>query len=163
MCISYTCITCFKIHVLHVLKYMYNTCVYPTQCTTCINMYITHVSATHVIHMYFYTCNIPKTPHMYYRCSTTAHISKNSIHERKKEKNYSWIFLSLALPFNHTYKENLVWKLWIIYHNNISLFKLILFLKTLLSFKIHICPVGYGPQGSYCCGLVHTYTCTTKQ
>ncbi len=37
-------------------------------------MGITLVSATHVIHLYFYTCNTPKIPHMYYRCSTTGHV-----------------------------------------------------------------------------------------
>ncbi len=40
-------------------------------------MFITHVSYTHVIHLYFHTCNTPKTPHMYYRCSTTGHVCKD--------------------------------------------------------------------------------------
>ncbi len=30
-------------------------------------MYITHVFATHVLHLYVYTSNTHKTPHMYYR------------------------------------------------------------------------------------------------
>ncbi len=34
-------------------------------CITCIEHVITHTSATHVIHMYFYTYTTPKTPHMY--------------------------------------------------------------------------------------------------
>ncbi len=33
----------------------------------------TCVADTCVIHM-FYTCNTPKTPHMYYRCGTIAHV-----------------------------------------------------------------------------------------
>ncbi len=36
-------------------------------------MSITHVSATHVIQLYFYTYNTPKTPHM---CSTTGNLLK---------------------------------------------------------------------------------------
>ncbi len=27
----------------------------------------------------YYICNIPKTPHMYYRCSTTGHVELSSI------------------------------------------------------------------------------------
>ncbi len=42
-------------------------------------MCITHVSATHIIHLYIYTCNTPTTPHMYYRCSTTVHILKMKV------------------------------------------------------------------------------------
>ncbi len=43
-------------------------------------MCITHVLATHVIHLYFDfdTCNTPKTPHMYYRCITTGHVPLNT-------------------------------------------------------------------------------------
>ncbi len=42
-------------------------------------MCTTYVSATHLIHLYFYTCNpwachTPKTPNMYYRCSTIGHV-----------------------------------------------------------------------------------------
>ncbi len=37
-------------------------------------MCIKCVADTHVIHLYFHTCNIPKTPHMYYRCSTNGHV-----------------------------------------------------------------------------------------
>ncbi len=41
-------------------------------------MCITHVSATRLILLYSYTCNTPKTPHMYYRCNTTDHVSNDS-------------------------------------------------------------------------------------
>ncbi len=44
----------YSTHVLYVYKYRYNTC----------------VADTCVIHM-FYTCNKPKTPHMYY---TVGHV-----------------------------------------------------------------------------------------
>ncbi len=37
-------------------------------------MCITHVSVTHVINLYFYTFNTPKSTHMYYRCSITGHV-----------------------------------------------------------------------------------------
>ncbi len=43
-------------------------------CITCIehDLCITHVSAKYVIHLHFHTYNIPKTPHMYYKCSTNG-------------------------------------------------------------------------------------------
>ncbi len=33
------------------------------------------VSATYVIHLYLHTYNTPKTQYMYYKCSTTGHVS----------------------------------------------------------------------------------------
>ncbi len=52
---------------------MCNTGVYPIYILykTCV-LHI-HISATH-IHLYFYTCNTPKMPNMYYRCSTIGHV-----------------------------------------------------------------------------------------
>ncbi len=53
--------TCaLQVYILH----MYYMC----------RMCITHLSATYVIHLYFYIYNTPKTPHMYDRCSTTGHV-----------------------------------------------------------------------------------------
>ncbi len=60
--------------VLHVQNYRCNIGVYPTYVLYVQNMCIAHVSTTYVIHLYFYTCNIPKTPHMQYRCNTTGHV-----------------------------------------------------------------------------------------
>ncbi len=42
------------------MYYMYRTCL--------LHMYMPY------IHLYFYTYNTPKTPHMYYRCSTMGHV-----------------------------------------------------------------------------------------
>ncbi len=68
------------------------TCViqiYIQHCITCVNMCITHVSATHVIHLYLYTCNIHKTPHMYYMYSLTGQVVYERlvlvVHIRKPE------------------------------------------------------------------------------
>ncbi len=55
---------------------MCNTGVYPTHVLHVLNMYITHVSATHLMHLYFVKCNTPKTPQMYYRFSTTGHVKQ---------------------------------------------------------------------------------------
>ncbi len=44
---------------------MYNTSVYPT--------HVLHIEL-HVQYRYFYTNNTPKTPHMYYKCSTAGHV-----------------------------------------------------------------------------------------
>ncbi len=52
---------------------MCNVGVYSTHVLHVYNVYYT-LFATYVIHLYFYTYNIPKTPHMYYRCSTTGHV-----------------------------------------------------------------------------------------
>ncbi len=40
----------------------------------CRTKYVIDAYATHVIHLYFYTCNTPKTPHMCYRCCTTGRV-----------------------------------------------------------------------------------------
>ncbi len=47
----------YSTSVLHVKKYMWNIAIYPTH-----ELYrkIKHVYTTHVIHLYFYTCNTPK-------------------------------------------------------------------------------------------------------
>ncbi len=49
---------CNKVYKL--FKYMCNKCVYLTQILNLYNMCVAHVTATHVIHLYFYTCNTPK-------------------------------------------------------------------------------------------------------
>ncbi len=90
------CFSCIT-HVIHApVIYMLNTCnthvhtcntcVYPTHVYMCRTCVLHRVSTTHVIHLYFYTCNIPKTTHMYYKCSTTGHVRNI-----KYEKVYKYI------------------------------------------------------------------------
>ncbi len=64
----------YPTHVLHVYIYMCNAGVYSNHVLHVYNIYITHVSARHVIPLYFYTCNTPKSPNIYYMCSTTDNV-----------------------------------------------------------------------------------------
>ncbi len=59
-------------HVYYICRTICVIQVYIIQC-------ITHVSGTHVIHLYFYMCNTPKTPHMYYRYGTIGHVYQQDI------------------------------------------------------------------------------------
>ncbi len=55
----YKCRTACMIHVY--ILHMH------CMCRTC----VLHIC---LLHMYFYICNTPKTPQMYYRCSTTVRV-----------------------------------------------------------------------------------------
>ncbi len=54
-----TCI--IYVHILH-------------DCITCVDVYYTCICYTCNI-VVFLQCNTPKTPHMYYRCSTNGHVN----------------------------------------------------------------------------------------
>ncbi len=78
--------------------------IYRTSCL--LEVYILHmywntgvicVSETCVMHV-LYTCNTHKTPHMYYSCDTTGHVSSfNALYITSSEK---WMQLSLGFCHN---------------------------------------------------------------
>ncbi len=65
-----------KVPIIH----MFHTCNEGVYTTYVLHVFEIYVSATYVIHIDFYICNTPKSPYMYYRCSTNSHVIVSQIH-----------------------------------------------------------------------------------
>ncbi len=104
-------------------------------------MCIPHVSTTNIIHLSFYMCDPPKTSYMYYRCSTTCHVSPT--HVVNSTSNIDHVLVPKRLTCGECVVSQTTVYIQITYQ---SLLHFILIFDVVLGTGVHISTSIYGEE-----------------